>query len=285
MNVKFRTNREAAEMRRYVPLAAVGFALTFAMVIITMAFRPDWHRVSVRMEIGQRFFASGDYDRAIETFETVLEEIPRHAVALHLRGLSHDRLGEVDQAIDDYHAAIGLDPQFFDAINDRGILLTKVGRWEAGLADFRRLVALQPNNTTARVNYAFALQKAGRLDDATACLEVIPEDQRDETVLYLSACIAMAQGDWSLAELAFSAAIEIAADDLKIWLNRAIARWRLGRYADAIADLDQAAALDDDWMLQATIAELRERIDESLEQADTISATADIAGPASEVGR
>ncbi len=272
-------------MKRYWLTVAVGFASTFTLVIVIMAFRPDWHRASVRMEVGQRFFASGDFDRAIETFDTVLQDIPRHAIALHLRGVSHDRLGEVNQAIDDYNAAIDLDPRYFDAINDRGILLTKVGRGEEGLADFRRLVALDPGSTSARVNYAFALQKAGRLDEAVACLEVIPEDQRDETVQYLIASIAMAQRDWASAESAFSAAIEMSADDLKIWLNRAIARWRMGRFADAIADLDRAASLDDDWMLPATIAELRQRIEESQAKAMAINATVDIAGPAIDVSR
>lgn len=270
-------------MKRHWPTVAVGFALTFVIVIFINAFRPDWHRASVRMEVGQRFSASGDYDRAIETFDSVLHEIPRHAIALHLRGVSHDRLGEVNQAIDDYNAAIDLDPRFFDAINDRGILLMKVGRGEEGLADFRRLVALDPNSTSARVNYAFALQKVGFLDDAAACLEVIPEDQRDETVQYLIASVAMAQGDWPAAESAFSAAVEINADDLKTWLNRAIARWRLGRFADAIADLDHATTLDDDWMLPATIAELRQRIEESQAKTNAINATADLAAPSIDV--
>ncbi|HBJ39082.1 MAG TPA: hypothetical protein DDZ51_30920 [Planctomycetaceae bacterium] len=272
-------------MKRHWPAMGFGFAFTLVMIFISMAFRPDWNRASVRMEIGQRFSASGDYDRAIETFDTVLQEIPRHAIALHLRGLAHDRLGETKQAIDDYNRAIDLDPRFFDAINDRGILLTKVGRWEEGIGDFRRLVALDPNSTSARVNYAFALQKAGRLDDAVACLEVIPEDQRDETVHYLIACIAMAQADWSPAELAFSSAVEITADDMKIWLNRAIVRWRLGRFAEAIADLDRAAALDDEWMLPATIAELRKRIEESQGPSGAIEATADIGRPKIEMAR
>jgi tetratricopeptide (TPR) repeat protein len=95
----------------------------------------------------------------------------------------------------------------------------------------------------------------------------------------------MAEGDWSSAELAFSAAVEIEADDMKIWLNRAIARWRLGRFADALADLDQAARLDEEWILPATIAELRQRIEESQARSNAINATADNAGPSIEAPR
>jgi Flp pilus assembly protein TadD len=285
MAMRFTLKVEASEMQNYWTAVMAGFATTFAMVIITTTFRPDLHRASVRMEVGQRFVASGDYDRAIETFSSVLEEVPQHATALHLRGLSHDRLGETQQAIDDYNSAIGLIPQFFDAINDRGILFMKVGQWKEGLADFRRLVALEPNNTSARVNYAFALQKVGRRDDAAACLEVIPEDQRDQTVQYLIACVAMSEDKWSTADSALSAAIEMDANDLKVWLNRAIARWRLGRFSDAISDLDQASKLDEDWMLQATLDELRVRIAES--QARTIDAHAriEVAGPTIEIAR
>jgi hypothetical protein len=59
----------------------------------------------------------------------------------------------------------------------------------------------------------------------------------------------------------------------------------LGRFADALVDLDHAASLDDDWMLPATLAELRQRIEESQSKAMAINATADISGPASDVSR
>lgn len=266
-------------MNRFASATVAGFLFTFAIVLFAVAFRPDSNRPSVRMELAQRFIDRGDFDRAIETVDAVLREIPQHAVAYHLRGLSHDRLGESGQAIADYNEAIELDPSYFDAINDRGILLTRTGRWQDGLADFRRLVGLEPNNTSARVNYAFALQKAGRLDEAAACLDVIDDGLRDETVQYLRACIAMAQRDWANADVAFSAAIEIDANDMKNWLNRAISRWRLGRTAEAISDLNQAAMLDEDWMLQATIAELRLRIEDAQPSAGATDATAGISRP------
>lgn len=180
-------------MNRYSSAIGAGFLFTMASVLLAAVFRPDSDRPSVRMELGHRFIASGDFDRAIETFDAVLQVIPRHAVALHLRGLAHDRLGETGQAIANYDRAIELDPTFFDAINDRGILLTRIGRASDGLADFRRLVALDPSSTSARVNHAFALQKAGQVDEAAACLDVIDDALRDETVQYLRACVAMAQ--------------------------------------------------------------------------------------------
>ncbi len=89
----------------------------------------------------------------------------------------------------------------------------------------------------------------------------------------------MAQRDWMNADVALSAAIEIDADEMKFWLNRAISRWRLGRAAEAIGDLDQAAKLDEDWMLQATLAELRSRIEASEPRSDATHATADIGRP------
>jgi hypothetical protein len=55
-------------------------------------------------------------------------------------------------------------------------------------------------------------------------LDVIDDALRDETVQYLRACVAMAQRDWMNADVALSAAIEIDADEMKFWLNRAISR-------------------------------------------------------------
>ncbi len=250
-----------AKRRQQQTALGIGVAATAALLLLVSLLRPDDQNSQVQLALAQQQLDRDTPDRAIESFDRVLQRVPDHVVALHGRGLAYDRLGETELALADYTAAIELDPNYFEAINDRGILLLRSGKWEDGVADFRTLVGMEPMNLASRVNYAFAMQKAGRSQEAAACLEVIPDDQRDSTVHYLLGCLAQQQMDWARAEQLFSSAIELDSGNLKAWLNRALCRYQLGQRDAAAADLQQVADLDDEWMLQGTIETLRERFE------------------------
>lgn len=239
----------------------IGAATTAAALLIGSLLRPDEHHPQVLLQRGHQQLDRQAFDRAVQSFDAVLQQIPDHVIALHGRALAYDRLGETDSALADYDAAIELDPSFFEAINDRGILLLRSGDWDAGVADFRTLMGMEPANLTPRVNYAFAMQKAGQSAEAAACLVVIPPEQRDATVHYLLGCLAQQQADWAAATQWFTQSIEQDPGNLKAWLNRALCRAQLGDHQAAAADLDQVASLDEDWMLQGTLELLRGRWD------------------------
>lgn len=262
-----------SDRRQRQTALACGAAITLVLLLVFSLLRPDDQSPQMLWQRGQQQLEAGDLDRAIQSLDQLLDQVPDHVLALHARGLAHDRQGDPDSALADYNAAIEWDGEFFEAINDRGILLLGHGQWEAGVADFRTLMALEPMNLTARVNYAFAMQKAGHSDEAAACLAVIADADRDSTVYYLLGCLAQEQLDWAIAEQRFSQAIELDDENLKAWLNRALCRYQLGNSKEAAADLQRVASLDEDWMLQGTIAALRERF----EPTDAASA---VAGPA-----
>lgn len=58
---------------------------------------------------------TGDYDRALDLFEQVLEKLPDDAATLTSRGHALKTLGEQDGAVDSYHAAARFKPDHGDA--------------------------------------------------------------------------------------------------------------------------------------------------------------------------
>ncbi|MEE2524960.1 sulfotransferase [Hyphobacterium sp. HN65] len=58
---------------------------------------------------------TGDYDRALELFETVLSAVPEDAATLTSRGHALKTLGEQERAVHSYHAAVTAKPDHGDA--------------------------------------------------------------------------------------------------------------------------------------------------------------------------
>lgn len=93
----------------------------------------------------------------------------------------------------------------------------------------------------ALAELGYALVREGRLHDARAIWEgLLAIDPTDEAPWRALAVIALREGRWEdVAELA-SGALERAPSPA-VWLLRAEALCRTGRYADAARDLEQVA--------------------------------------------
>ena len=63
----------------------------------------------------------GEYDWAIEDYDTVIEMNPDNAEAYIYRGMAYHHKGEYDRAIEDFTKAIELKPNCAGAYYDRGV--------------------------------------------------------------------------------------------------------------------------------------------------------------------
>ena len=70
---------------------------------------------------GEVHRSRGEYDWAIEDYDTVIEMNPDNVEAYIYRGLAYHHKGKYDRAIEDFTKAIKLKPNYAGAYYDRGV--------------------------------------------------------------------------------------------------------------------------------------------------------------------
>jgi tetratricopeptide (TPR) repeat protein len=122
---------------------------------------------------GSELVEQGDYDAAIELFNTALGEYPDSLTILEIRASTYNRKGEKEKAIADYTRMIALEPQDLDSWNSRGNLYHELGEYDKAIADFTQCIPLSPpdNHGTYWSNRGISYYWKGDLDAALADLD------------------------------------------------------------------------------------------------------------------
>ena len=81
------------------------------------------------------FSAKGEFDTAIQDYNTAIDLNPEFAEAHNNRGVAYYRKGEFDTAIQDYNTAIDLNPESADTYYNRGEAWLPLEEWEKAKAD------------------------------------------------------------------------------------------------------------------------------------------------------
>ncbi len=236
------------------------------------------HRSVLLYNKAQVLAGLGRLDEAATDYTTVIEADPNYAEYYLDRGNIYRKLGRDKEAMADYETAIRLSPPFPEVYYNRADMLLESDDLEAGLAGLDYVLELDPEYLDAYVNRAGTRlatgDGAGARSDAEAGLALDPGNPHLTCVLAQlhaeagqtvearaayeqaitrdpglpaawagRAALSHAAGDAAAAADDLSRALELG-DDAALRYNRAVAYRALGRIADALADLDAAAALD-----------------------------------------
>jgi tetratricopeptide (TPR) repeat protein len=194
---------------------------------------------------GSGYRRGNAYDKALADFDKAVDLNSRFARAYQGRALVHDELGEDYKAHADLDRAIELDPQEWSAYYSRATILRGNQDFEGALVD---------------------LAKAGE------------RARKKPQVALLRALIQSAKGDASEARAAINKVISEGKNDASGYYARAAVAFDEQRLDAALADLDRAFAVEDDFaaahMLKGRILEAqgdtagaRERYRKALELA------------------
>jgi regulator of sirC expression with transglutaminase-like and TPR domain len=112
-----------------------------------------------------RAVAAGSLERwqdAVDDLTHALEEDPRRADAMVLRGSAWRHLGQLDLAEDDIARALEMDPENAEGLLERGIIRQRRNDSPGARADWERAIALSPDSPTADLaQQNLALLEAG----------------------------------------------------------------------------------------------------------------------------
>jgi tetratricopeptide (TPR) repeat protein len=108
----------------------------------------------------------GQFDRAIEDYNKVLEINPRDAVAYVNRGVAYYDKGQYDQAISDYNKAIEINPRDVYAYGNRGNVYYNKGQYDKAIADYNKVIEINPRDADAYYNRGIAHEAKSQYDKA-----------------------------------------------------------------------------------------------------------------------
>lgn len=186
---------------------------------------------------GEAYAHSGNYENAIKDFEKALSmdpgDIGKQPVVFFNIGTAYLKWGKNDEAITYFDKALRLEKRYVSALVHRGGAYSNIGKYDLGKADFEAALKIDPQN---------ALAYRVRAD-----VYAIAEDYK-KVVADLNKCLELDPKEYS--------------QDPVVFHNRGEAYHKLGRLKEALEDFDRALRLNPRYVFALvnrgnTYAELR----------------------------
>lgn len=116
-------------------------------------------------------YASGNYDRALGYYRSLLGNHADEALLLERAGISALRLGQVDQAVALLDRGTRAPGAGWRAWNARGVAADRQGRWDEALAAYDRADAISANHGEVANNRGWSLMLQGDWSGALVAFE------------------------------------------------------------------------------------------------------------------
>lgn len=115
-------------------------------------------KINQQMRHGMEAMERDDYNEAVSTFSTVIEERPLFFEAWNKRATAYFLRGSYKQAIDDIQTTLYLEPRHFGALAGLAVIYFTIGEFRLALQMSERLLALIPNDDSTQ-DQVFAIRR------------------------------------------------------------------------------------------------------------------------------
>jgi tetratricopeptide (TPR) repeat protein len=199
-------------------LLAAADLKTQAIADLTRALELEPRNARVFNTRGYLRMSQNQLIEAVEDFAAAVSIDLEYPQPYNNRGLVRITQGAPEKALLDFDAALRIDPQYIDALNNRGYALTQLGRYDEAIQALTKAIEINPTYVNAWNNRGLANAAAGKGDKGAGQLETAVAD--------------------------FTKAIELQPTNIKYYVHRSEALTALDRTAEARADLDKVAWLE-----------------------------------------
>lgn len=187
----------------------------------------------------------GNHSKAIELF-TRASHLNSNLSSIYLQlGISHSAINEIEVGNLNYLKALQLSPDQVEPLVNLANNLTKLNRFQDAFELYKKALLLSPNSATVHYNIGTMFLKSMKPEDAQFWLEKTVTLQENHANAWNSLGVALTEfGNLEGAIEAFNKAIKYEPTLIESYFNIHAALIDLEKPKEAIANLEQASALD-----------------------------------------
>ena len=220
------------------------------------------------ISVGKRLIEQTSYEKAVETFDRVLENDNNNLEAYYGRGEAYYQLEDFNKAVKDFDKVLEINPQDAQAYLYRGYAYAGLNKYENAIEDYSKSIDLNPDNANAYHNRGNAYKNIEQTDKALIDYTVAIELDPDNAQIYVDrAGIYYNLGDLKQEIADYTKAIEIQPNYGSAFELRGEAYEARARDRKAIQDFATAASL---YLQQSENVEFQKMFDRIKEKYETI---------------
>jgi tetratricopeptide (TPR) repeat protein len=106
--------------------------------------------IDALMSAGEAAMSAGDFPRALDAFNRIVEKRPDFAEGWNRRATLYYLMGEYQKSLDDIDRTLALEPRHFGALSGLGLVDLQLDREEAAAKAFQRVLDIDPRSESAR---------------------------------------------------------------------------------------------------------------------------------------
>ena len=188
-------------------------------------------------------YAGGDINSAIETYNAILAYDKKEADAYYMRGCMYLQQQNTDAALADYENAVKYNPDEYELYIQIYENLSGHNMAEQGTDYLNRAFSIKGNSAEDLMYRGRMYYLLGQYDNALTELKSAVEKENPEACLYLAQTYE-AQGDSQSAAEYYQKYVETGATDSQAMNALAQIQMQNGNYAEALDYLQQGIAMD-----------------------------------------
>jgi tetratricopeptide (TPR) repeat protein len=202
-------------------------------------FLPSIDELENNMKWGNDFYASGNFKKAIEYYDSAIRLKSQYDLAWLMKGNAMSALGWHDEAIECFKKVLEFNPESEEAWYNLGATLYNLGRFDDELACYDKALEIKPDYTKAWNNKGATLHQLGKFEEAVMCYDRVLKLEPDNISVLNNRGVALKNlGDHEEALKSFDRALRKNPEYIDAWLNKGILLHDIQRYADAIVCYD-----------------------------------------------
>jgi tetratricopeptide (TPR) repeat protein len=192
-------------------------------------------------EEGVALYMQGKLKLALEAFENVLLESPKHFAALFHKGNSLLKLKCFEEALGTFDKAAGINPGHAGLWNNMGYAFMKLERFRQALEAFERSISQNPVQKSAWEGKEAVLSLIRRSEeDLEESEKALRKNPSDTCALFEKGKLHMRLGELEQARETFEKALEIKPENHKAWQLRGKVLFETGMEKEALHAFEKA---------------------------------------------